>query len=126
MAKYQEANRESMRDYAAAHYAANKERKQALNREWKKNNPEKMADYNHRRRARKYAVAYEIIDVAKVAERDGWTCGVCCLPINPDLRFPDPGSRSIDHIVALARGGSHTYDNVQLAHFLCNNLKFVG
>ena len=114
------------REYQREHYAKNKTRKQELNREWKKNNPDRMADYNHRRRARKYAVAYEKIDASVVAERDNWICGLCCLPISSDLRFPDPGYRSIDHVVPLSRGGSHTYDNVQLAHLLCNNLKFVG
>lgn len=27
---------------------------------------------------------------------------------------------SVDHIVPLARGGSHSADNVQSAHLLCN------
>jgi 5-methylcytosine-specific restriction endonuclease McrA len=121
----QEETSAKAREYSAAHYAANKERKQALAREWKRNNPGKMVDYNHRRRARKYAVAYEKIDAVKVAERDNWTCALCCLSVNPALKFPDPGSRSMDHIVPLVKGGAHTYDNIQLAHFLCNNLKFV-
>ena len=27
---------------------------------------------------------------------------------------------SLDHIIPLSQGGTHTYNNVQLAHFLCN------
>jgi 5-methylcytosine-specific restriction endonuclease McrA len=30
---------------------------------------------------------------------------------------------SIDHIVPLAKGGNHTWNNVQLAHHYCNTLK---
>lgn len=30
---------------------------------------------------------------------------------------------SVDHIVPLAKGGLHSWDNVQLAHFKCNTLK---
>lgn len=29
----------------------------------------------------------------------------------------------MDHIIPLARGGLHTEDNLQLAHYLCNVLK---
>jgi 5-methylcytosine-specific restriction endonuclease McrA len=34
-----------------------------------------------------------------------------------------PTAPTVDHIIPLARGGSHTWDNVQLAHHLCNSLK---
>ncbi|MBQ3979964.1 MAG: HNH endonuclease, partial [Lachnospiraceae bacterium] len=27
---------------------------------------------------------------------------------------------TVDHIIPLSRGGSHTWDNVQLAHMMCN------
>ncbi len=30
---------------------------------------------------------------------------------------------SIDHIVPITRGGTHTWDNAQLAHLLCNTRK---
>lgn len=30
---------------------------------------------------------------------------------------------SIDHIVPLSKGGKHSWDNVQLAHFMCNSMK---
>lgn len=30
---------------------------------------------------------------------------------------------SIDHITPISKGGSHTWDNVQLAHKLCNSIK---
>jgi 5-methylcytosine-specific restriction endonuclease McrA len=32
-------------------------------------------------------------------------------------------SRSIDHVQPLSRGGSHTTDNVRLAHLRCNVAK---
>lgn len=30
---------------------------------------------------------------------------------------------SIDHIKPISKGGSHTWDNVQLSHKLCNSIK---
>ena len=30
---------------------------------------------------------------------------------------------SIDHIIPVSRGGTHTWDNVQLAHRYCNSIK---
>jgi 5-methylcytosine-specific restriction endonuclease McrA len=55
-----------------------------------------------------------------VFERDGWTCGLCSEPVDPALSWPDPQSASLDHVLPLSRGGSHTMANVQLAHLGCN------
>lgn len=30
---------------------------------------------------------------------------------------------TIDHIIPLSKGGTHTYNNVQLAHYICNSKK---
>ncbi len=62
----------------------------------------------------------EYIDTVHVAELHGWTCGLCALPIDPSLQYPDPASLSLDHVVPLARGGAHTLNNVQPAHLRCN------
>jgi 5-methylcytosine-specific restriction endonuclease McrA len=48
-----------------------------------------------------------------VFERDGWVCGICGDDVEPD-------DASLDHIVSMSNGGSHTYDNVQCAHTACN------
>ncbi len=53
-------------------------------------------------------------------ERDRWTCGICHAPIDPALRFPHPGSASIDH---KDPGGLHEPGNWQAAHFACNTAK---
>ena len=81
---------------------------------------------NHRRRARRYGVPYEPVAKQRVFERDGWRCRLCGGRILRDKACPHPRSPSLDHIVPMARGGGHTYDNVQAAHFLCNSLKGDG
>ena len=74
-------------------------------------------------------------------DRDGWAkatylkarkiifasqtvCAICGRPVNFDLKFPDPWSATIDHIVPISEGGSPAdISNMQLAHFRCNRLK---
>lgn len=60
---------------------------------------------------------------AEVHERDQWTCGLCQLPVDPGLAWPHPMSASVDHILPLSQGGSHTLANVQCAHLSCNSRK---
>ncbi len=63
------------------------------------------------------------IDVGDVFERSGWICGLCDDPVDQDLRYPDPLSASLDHIVPGPFGGRHEDSNVQLAHLVCNKRK---
>lgn len=80
-------------------------------------------DVNRRRRARQAGTQIEPIRPIEIYERDGWACQLCGGPIELAERAPHPRSRSIDHRVPLSRGGPHTRDNVQAAHFACNQLK---
>lgn len=66
------------------------------------------------------SIMYEPIKSQLVFERDNWVCGICGQPIDRNTKAPHPLSPSVDHVIALALGGSHTYDNVQAAHFECN------
>lgn len=70
---------------------------------------------------RKKAAIYEPIDRRRVFERDGWKCQICGRPLDRTRKAPHPRSPTIDHIIPLGVGGSHTYDNVQAAHFRCNS-----
>lgn len=51
-------------------------------------------------------------------------CGICGRPVNMDLTFPDPWSKSVDHIIPIQKGGSPcALENLQLAHLQCNRIK---
>lgn len=56
----------------------------------------------------------------EIYERDQWRCGICRKEINQELPYPDPMSASIDHIMPVSLGGSHTRANVRASHLLCN------
>lgn len=83
---------------------------------------------NHRHRARKYGVAYEPgITLKKVFKRDNGICQICGKPCDWSDRgwnkYCGPLYPSIDHIIPLDKGGGHVWENVQLAHMMCNSEK---
>jgi 5-methylcytosine-specific restriction endonuclease McrA len=91
---------------------------------WRKQYPERAAAYDARRRALvAQARTDEMFAPLDVHTRDGWTCQLCHEPIDPSTTWPHSKSPSIDHIIPLSRGGSHTMANVQSAHLGCNSSK---
>ena len=84
-----------------------------------------LSDISHQRRAWKHGNGYEQVDRLKVLEIDGWTCHICLEEIPRDAAWPDPLSASMDHVQALSRGGSHTYENIKSSHLACNIRKGV-
>lgn len=51
-------------------------------------------------------------------------CGICGQFVNKKLKYPDPMSPVIDHIIPLAKGGHPSaIENLQLAHWSCNRQK---
>jgi 5-methylcytosine-specific restriction endonuclease McrA len=58
--------------------------------------------------------ATDIITHERLAERDAWTCHICKGDVTRE-------TWSIDHLHALAYGGTHTWENVALAHHACNS-----
>lgn len=83
-------------------------------------NPDAMRDKRARRRARKKGATHiEKIDRREVYARDGGLCAICGEHVPAD-------SCTLDHITPLAAGGSHTYDNLAVAHARCNKAKGDG
>jgi len=60
------------------------------------------------------------IDHLTLFELHGWICGVCKEQINRKVRFPHNMAATVEHILPLCRGGTHTWDNVVPAHAICN------
>jgi hypothetical protein len=59
-----------------------------------------------------------------VVARDKWVCKICGKPVDKSLAYPDPFSPSLDHVVPVSKGGSHTLGNLQLTHLRCNLKKY--
>lgn len=76
------------------------------------------------KRARRKAQMVGVVDPIKVMERDGWKCQLCGKPAPKLLRGKmHPMAPELDHIIPLAAGGKHTYENTQCAHRSCNMAK---
>lgn len=56
----------------------------------------------------------------QVFNRDGWVCGICGSEVDGSLKYPDPLSASLDHVIPVSKGGSHSLSNVQCSHLSCN------
>jgi len=64
-----------------------------------------------------------VLTVEQLIERDGNTCWLCGLVVDLLIRRPDTMCPSVDHIIALSRGGLDLPENVALAHLICNMRK---
>lgn len=68
---------------------------------------------------------YDPISLRRLWLRDGGVCQICGEKVDWKLKRagkngPDPMSATRDHIIPIACGGEHTWENVRLAHFKCN------
>jgi hypothetical protein len=62
-----------------------------------------------------------LINLAGIAKRDGYRCGICGKPVDMKLKHPDPGFPTLDHVLPLSAGGDPLdASNLRLAHLRCN------
>jgi hypothetical protein len=116
-------NPEAQRVASRRYREKNPDRAMESGRAWRRRNPGKVTGYASARRARRRSTTVAPIDHHAVFERDSWMCQLCGGPIDPALAWPDRQSASLDHRVPLANGGTHTLDNVQTSHLVCNMRK---
>lgn len=87
---------------------------------WALENPDKIKAYKvaseGTRRARKRGAYIEEVDPRTLYDMSLGICGIC----GKALKYED---MSIDHIIPLSKGGSHSYANTQAVHRICNTKK---
>lgn len=101
------------RNYMRQWQKENPDKVRKRDRRWRMQNPNKVTAQKHRRRARKYSVAIEPVDVTAIYELYNHTCIYCGAAEN----------LTIDHVVSLAIGGTHCEDNLVVACRGCNSSK---
>ena len=82
-------------------------------------------NFNERARkaCRKYGGHYEPVNYKSIFERDGMVCYLCGIELKLGDFDSSPDSPTLDHVIPLARGGSHTPDNLRPCCFACNSKK---
>lgn len=80
----------------------------------------KVRDAGHRRRARKVSAYVEDVDRDFVMARDKWICHLCGDKIPKNAKWPSGLFGTLEHVVPLASGGAHSYNNIKAAHLSCN------
>ena len=81
---------------------------------------------NHKRRALQRESEVEPIDLNLVWDDSFGICFLCGTPMDRQYTYPDPRLPSLEHIIPLSRGGTHTYDNLTYTHLQCNNRKLTS
>lgn len=117
---YRLAHKKEINALSKAYRLANKKKIAKLKKEYQLKYPEKQRNISRKYRALKRGSNYEPYTDNYVFERDGWICQICGRKINKRLNWPNPLSKSIDHIIPLSKGGNDSPINVQAAHLRCN------
>lgn len=80
---------------------------------------------SHRQRAIRLGVQHERVERMKVFEAANWRCQICDIE-TPRTLLRDHkhlSAPTLDHVIPLSLGGSHTYSNCQCLCRLCNGRK---
>lgn len=117
--RYREANPEYFAAKGREWRDANPGYQSASAKAWYEANPERAREIWHqkdgRRRERMQLTFNLPIDYKALLAKYGKVCHLCRKPIDGDLTW--------DHVKPLARGGTHTEDNLKPAHRRCNSRK---
>lgn len=81
----------------------------------------RTAQHTQMARMRKRGIERKPFRMWDVWYRDGFRCWLCHGPVNFEIHGHDDMRASVDHEIRLADGGRHEFDNVRLAHKICNN-----
>jgi len=87
----------------------------------------KACTKKHRSRVKELRLKNNIKDrgvtLPNLIKRVGWACNCCGIKCQMPIGFNFPDEATVDHVVPVSKGGTHTWDNVQLLCRKCNSTK---
>ena len=104
------------REWRKRAYVVKKERD--YQKKWEAKHPRRNAEHSGLWRARKVATSVGPVDYTKTMKDARGKCQICLKPFGLE-------QINIDHIIPLARGGTHTQRNLQASHASCNRKKWA-
>jgi len=115
---YRSANREQANKCSRDWHRANRDHTAQVNREWRRANPDKVRVIVRNRKARMRGAEgkHTAADIERLWLVQRSRCACCKSKLAK-------GSAHVDHIVALANGGSNNPANLQLLCRSCNSSK---
>jgi len=118
VAAYQKAWVQTHQAEISAYRQSHKAEMAASDKAYRLAHYDAVLDRGSRRLARKRSVTIENVSRAVVYERDAGRCHICGRKVNPNRWH-------LEHLVPLARGGEHSYQNVAVSHPTCNLRKYT-
>lgn len=113
------------------HYTDNIRNSAGCSDRCKRRYKNRVDEINRRNRLRKNGKIDWDISVERLIKRDKGICHICNNKVDKndytidDNHYFIAGNNypSIDHVIPVSKGGTHTWDNVKLAHRICNTEK---
>jgi 5-methylcytosine-specific restriction endonuclease McrA len=118
-ARWKKCNQKKSLEISREWKANNKERRKEVDKQWRQNNPEAQRERGRRRRARKYdainksSLKVTAKDIETLKNNFGQSCAYCGAV----------AKITIDHVVPLAKGGTHEIENLLPCCQSCNSSK---
>lgn len=88
----------------------------------RRNAKDRYVKGSFKKRCIKYGVLYTQLNRPDVFNRDNWTCVYCGVKVVQSRQYK-PNQATIDHVIPLSKGGTHTIDNVVTSCQSCNSTK---
>jgi len=113
------------------HYTNNYKRSAGCSDKCKGRYSNRRDETNRRNKLRENGKIDWDISVERLSKRDKGLCYLCKSKTNlNDYTYDSNGYfiagdyyPSVDHVLPVSKGGTHTWDNIKLAHRICNSLK---
>lgn len=137
-ATWYQAHREAELEKRRQSYLCNAAKRKQQAKEWAAKNPEKRREHKDRwrvanpdlthlyrsiRRAQEWGVEHAPYSRTEVFSLHQGICHLCGLGIDADLKWPNTGSYTVDHVIPVSLGGDDVLENVAPAHLGCNASK---